>query len=83
MLISCYFLTNIQFHANPTPQYYGVRYRITHHNNKTLFWHVATTRAVFSLVTGLYYKNYLLVLDDGPTDAINGSIGAAEIKVWY
>ena len=50
-------------------------------HTKTLFWHVATTRAVFSLVAGLYYKNYLLVLDGGPIDAINGSIGAAEIKV--
>ena len=47
------FLTNIQFHDNHTPWKYGVQFRIAQHSNKTLFWHEATTYAVFSLMTGL------------------------------
>ena len=32
-----------------------VQFRITCHNNKTLFWHVANTHTVFSLMTGLHH----------------------------
>lgn len=31
-------------------------FRIAHHDNKTLFWHVAITHVVFYLMTGLLYN---------------------------
>ena len=38
-------------------------FRIAHHVNKTLFLRAATTRAVFSLMTGLMLDNVLIHLD--------------------
>ena len=48
------FLTKIQFQSNHMP-YYGVWFRIAHHSNETLFWHVTTTCMVFSLMAALLY----------------------------
>ena len=49
-LISNPVITNTQFHANHMPQYYVMRFTISCHSNKMLFWCAATTRLVFSLV---------------------------------
>ena len=40
---------------------YGMQFRIACHNNKTLFWHVATTRAVFSLMTDLVLEDVTIL----------------------
>ena len=46
------------------PHYNGRRFRIACHSNKTCFWHVATKRVVFSLMTGLVFVIWIKVKCD-------------------
>ena len=46
------------------------RFRIAHHNNKMLFWHAATTHAVFSLMAGLGIYYFINNFQHGPTHKI-------------